>query len=95
MFLCPWDFPGKNTAVDCHALFQGIFPTQELNPHVLVSPAMAGGLFSPNACWKVEYFGLSVFYAWNTFPLPLYMVGSHSGYSPQLKCHLLGETFLI
>ena len=22
--LCPWDSPGKNTGVDCHALFQGI-----------------------------------------------------------------------
>ena len=21
--LCPWDFPGKNTGVDCHFLFQG------------------------------------------------------------------------
>ena len=25
--LCPWDSPGKNTGVDCHALLQGIFPT--------------------------------------------------------------------
>ena len=25
--LCPWDSPGKNTEVGCHALFQGIFPT--------------------------------------------------------------------
>ena len=32
--LCPWDFPGKNTGVGCHFL-QGIFPTQELNPHLL------------------------------------------------------------
>ena len=30
--LCPWDFPGKNTAVDCHSLLQGIFPTQGSNP---------------------------------------------------------------
>ena len=29
--LCPWDSPGKNTGVDCHALLQGIFPTQRLN----------------------------------------------------------------
>ena len=28
----PWNSPGKNTGVDCHALFQGIFPTQGLNP---------------------------------------------------------------
>ena len=26
------DYPGKNTGVGCHALLQGIFPTQGLNP---------------------------------------------------------------
>ena len=26
------DSPGENTRVGCHALLQGIFPTQELNP---------------------------------------------------------------
>ena len=31
-FLHPWDFPGKNTGVDCHFLLQEIFPTQRLNP---------------------------------------------------------------
>ena len=30
--LCPWDFPGNSTGVDCHFLLQGIFPTQGLNP---------------------------------------------------------------
>ena len=25
--LCPWDFPGKNTAVGCRFLLQGLFPT--------------------------------------------------------------------
>ena len=25
-------FPGKNAGVGCHVLFQGIFPTQGLNP---------------------------------------------------------------
>ena len=25
--LCPWESPGKNTGVGCHALLQGIFPT--------------------------------------------------------------------
>ena len=29
---CPWDSPGKNTGVGYHALLQGIFPTQGLNP---------------------------------------------------------------
>ena len=30
--LGPWDSPGKNTGVGCHALLQGIFPNQVLNP---------------------------------------------------------------
>ena len=32
--LCPWDSPGKNSWVGCHFLLQGIFPTQESNPHL-------------------------------------------------------------
>ena len=32
--ICPWDSPGKNTGVGCHACLQGIFPTQRSNPHV-------------------------------------------------------------
>ena len=33
--ICPWDFPGKNTGVGCHFLYQGIFLTQGSNPHLL------------------------------------------------------------
>ena len=33
--LCPWDSPGKITGVGCHALLQGIFPTQGSNPDLL------------------------------------------------------------
>ena len=33
--LCPWDSPGKNSGMGCHALFQGIFPTQGSNPCLL------------------------------------------------------------
>ena len=29
--LCSWDSPGKNTGAGCHALLQGIFPTQGSN----------------------------------------------------------------
>ena len=29
------DSPGKNTGVGCHALLQGVFLTQGLNPHLL------------------------------------------------------------
>ena len=34
-FLCPWNFPGKDTGVDCHFLLQGIFPTQGSNTCLL------------------------------------------------------------
>ena len=34
-FLCPWDFPGKNTGVGCHALLQGFFLTQGSNSSLL------------------------------------------------------------
>ena len=33
-FLCPWNFPGKNTGVGCHFLPQGIFLTQGSNPYL-------------------------------------------------------------
>ena len=33
--LCPWDSPGKNTGVDCHALLLGTFPMQGSNLRLL------------------------------------------------------------
>lgn len=39
---------GKNTGVDCHALLQGIFPTQGSNPCLLT----AGGFFTSSATWE-------------------------------------------
>ena len=35
VFTTPWNFPGKNIAVDCHFLLQGIFSTQGMNLHLL------------------------------------------------------------
>ena len=32
--LCPWGFSCKSNGVGCHALLQGIFPTQGLNLHL-------------------------------------------------------------
>ena len=46
---CPWDFPGENNGVGCHALLQQVFPTQGSNPALQVyslpsesPPGMAG-----------------------------------------------------
>ena len=33
--LCPWDSPGKNTGMSCHALLQGIFSTHQQKPCLL------------------------------------------------------------
>ena len=52
--LCPRDSPGKNTGVGFHSLLQGIFPTEESNPHLL-SPALAGGFFTTSATWEVAF----------------------------------------
>ena len=34
--LCLWNSPGKKAGVGCYFLHQGIFQTQELNPHLLL-----------------------------------------------------------
>ena len=44
-FLCPGDFPGKNIEVGCHALFQGIFLIQGLNPCLLRVSCIADEFF--------------------------------------------------
>ena len=33
--LCPWDFPGRNAGVSCHAFLHGIFLTQGSNSRLL------------------------------------------------------------
>ena len=51
--LCPWDSPGKNTGVDCHALLQGIFPTQVRNLSPLCLPHL-GSFFITSTTWEVH-----------------------------------------
>ena len=43
VLLCPSDFPGKSTVVDCHFFLQGILPTQGIK---LLAPALAGRFFT-------------------------------------------------
>ena len=53
--LCPWDSPGKNTGVGCHALLQGIFLTQGSNPYLLCFLHWQAGsllLVPPGKPWK-------------------------------------------
>ena len=49
-FLCPQNFPGKNTGVGYHFFLQEIFPTHRWNP--LTSPALAGRFFTTSTTGK-------------------------------------------
>ena len=40
--LCPWDSPGKNTGMGCHARLQGIFPSRDQTQVSWI----AGGFFT-------------------------------------------------
>ena len=79
-FLCPWDSPGKNTGVGCHALLQGIFSTQGLNPglphcrQILYhlrpqgSPFLPDAIMSPSTRWcstpTGPFSGPSAYHCW-------------------------------
>ena len=53
--LCPWNSPGKNTGMGSHLLLQGIFPTQESNPGLLLCRQILyhlSHLGSPKGSWN-------------------------------------------
>ena len=50
--LCPWDSPGKNPGVGCHALLQGILPTQGSNLGLLCFLYWRQNRFSPH--WAIR-----------------------------------------
>ena len=51
-FFCPRDSPGNSTGVGCHALLQGIVPTQGWNPCLSVSRTLASQIFATSATWE-------------------------------------------
>ena len=66
LFLTPWTvarqaplsmgFSSKNTGVGCHALLQGVFPTQGWNPRSLTSPALTGRFSTSSATWEAPFY---------------------------------------
>ena len=44
---CPWNFPGKNSEVGCHLLFQGVFPTTVLHDLPQLTPSELSPPFCP------------------------------------------------
>ena len=60
-FLCPWDSPGKNTEAGCcHALLQGIFPTQGSNLSLWCLPHWQTGSLSLAPPGKSSHLGLTL-----------------------------------
>ena len=53
--LCPWDFPGKDTGVDCHFLLQGIFLAQGSNQGLLHCRQILNRLSSGNKQKSVSW----------------------------------------
>ena len=52
--LCPWDSPGKNNGVGCHAVLQGIFKIQESNLVSYVS--YTGRFLTTSATWEALFY---------------------------------------
>ena len=65
-FLCPWNFPGRITTVDCHFLLKGIFLTQRLNPGLLYCRQIFHHLSHQG---RVGSYGNSIFKFWVTSTL--------------------------
>ena len=71
--LCPWNFPGKNTAVGYYFLFQGIFPTQRLNPCLLCLMRCRRILY----CWTTGNFSYMCVYMYIysfSYSFPLWFI---------------------
>ena len=59
--LCPWDSPGQNTAVGCHALLQGIFPTQGSNSGLSHCRQILYHLRGLGVGWRLQREGIHVY----------------------------------
>ena len=89
--LYPWNSPGKNSEVGCHALLQGIFLTQGSKSfllHLLHGEAGSLPLVPPE---KHRGLNLSTWKHWNSYPLSVGPEVSLIPYTPPPKdlCMLL------
>ena len=63
--LCPWDSPGKNTGVGCHALLQGIFLPQGSNQGLLHCRQILNQLSyqgSPHIVYRIDFWQVWLIY---------------------------------
>ena len=84
--LCPWDSPGKNTGVGCHALLREILPYPGIELMSLISPAWQADsvqlshLGSPKIklMWDyIFFFELIGIFQILTINMPLWLTGKH------------------
>ena len=52
--LCPWDSPGENTGVGCHALLQGLFLTQGSKPCLFYLLHLQAGSLPLALTWEAH-----------------------------------------
>ena len=55
-FLCPGDFPGKNTGMGCHFLPPGDLPNPGTEPVSLMSPVLAVRFFTTITAWEAQVY---------------------------------------
>ena len=75
----PWDFPGKNTGVSCYFLLQGIFLTQESNPHLLCLLHWEAVSLPPHHLGSPENQEMTHFQEGDTIKRPLDIKSSSEG----------------
>ena len=74
--LCPWNSPGKDTGVGCHALLQGIFLAQGLNLGLLLCRQSLYHFESPRKQNHTETYQRADFNAQeiNVYPVSFYNI---------------------
>ena len=71
---CPWDSPGKNTGVGCHALLQGISWPRDRTQVLSGLLYLAGGFFTKVPPYKLLIsvtLGMSLVVQWLSLHLPV------------------------
>ena len=87
--LCPWNSPGRDTGEDSSSLLQGIFATQELNPHLLHCRQI---LYSLSHEGSPEYWSVQPISSPADLPNPGIKLGSPALQADSLPAELIPST---
>ena len=85
---CLWNSPGKNIGVGCHFLLQGIFPTQRLNPGLLLALLGPGFSKTPNPCHRAVEDTVTLPLSNSALPLSPVKVWDGLGGDQTIQSHL-------